>query len=86
MFHVSDTLYPAPDVARRSSLALLVEGQIPINSTDQLRMIILAATDDGAFDLGSLALGEVVRAQDDLRPFSTSVANFGRKALVRRRT
>ena len=60
------------DSARLLALAAtpypLIEGQVPINSADQLRMIVLAATDDSAFDLRSLAFGEVVRTQDDPRP------------------
>ena len=37
--------------------------------TDQLGVIVLAAADDRALDLRPLALGEVVRAQNDLCPF-----------------
>jgi len=47
----------------------LIKGEIPIHSTDQLCVIVLAAADDRAFAFRPMSLGEIMRAQNNLYPY-----------------
>lgn len=44
-----------------------IKGQIAIDLTDQLGVIVLTATDDCALDLRPVAFAEIVRAENDVR-------------------